>query len=675
MSIVSINSWKDVDGLQNLCAYMDRAEVCGNMLKTPGNNEIISIKNILARFWEYAKAPGDNQAAVRLFAEKLLRCDIKILQCGGRLFRSLQMSNPLLVDEFQKVISCVQDNNCKQELIAQQTISETIHTYIKSRRGVVPRGIDQLFASMISKTPTVPEIRKNLKVCIEQMFPRSNEIIREKHAKEILENILEELQAANQDQLASCVKVFSELLHSPKILSAEQIPVPPPAMNVIPPTPSVEKPIASTTPPKNLAIAHCPMPRDLVEDFENRPWGKQRVKIFAIPSFYDALGYLPLGKTADDQKECQEKDRQRLLDIMAAHNAQFADKIFTKEISQFGVVEPLNLEKGNRVCIRADVHSDLRTVITQLRLLQKEKLLDENFICAPGVHIVFLGDYMDRGCNDVEVMSLLLTLRMQNPNNVHLERGNHEDVNKVNLGYSDIPAWIQQNETLFTNCYKTMPLGICLLGGNPQGVLATHALFAPQVSIRSIVTGEQKQVEVCDTVQDPINTPQDFEKVAKLSQKMEQAVKDVKEWIKAADEQRTSQQVQLRLSAAEFFTWTRMTGYGTDTKGSKEAVRAWMRLNGIKHIIRGHEHSLIETQVPAKNGAQKVLVRTLPTGAENGLFRDRVGKEIQGVLLTITGPNVKEWEQQLFTTTGVDQNFSMKLETEKKSIFAKVLTK
>ena len=47
---------------------------------------------------------------------------------------------------------------------------------------------------------------------------------------------------------------------------------------------------------------------------------------------------------------------------------------------------------------------------------------------------VFLGNYIDRGCYNLEVICLLMALKVKHPDEIHLLRGAHEDI-KMNCVY------------------------------------------------------------------------------------------------------------------------------------------------------------------------------------------------------------------------------------------------
>ena len=96
----------------------------------------------------------------------------------------------------------------------------------------------------------------------------------------------------------------------------------------------------------------------------------------------------------------------------------------------------LTFPAGSRVVVHGDLHGDIRSLMTSLNELQHRKILTGFKVTAPKTHLVFLGDYTDRGRYGSEVLYTLLRLRLENPMRVWLSRGNHEDPMMVNdYGY------------------------------------------------------------------------------------------------------------------------------------------------------------------------------------------------------------------------------------------------
>jgi len=90
--------------------------------------------------------------------------------------------------------------------------------------------------------------------------------------------------------------------------------------------------------------------------------------------------------------------------------------------------EKLTLPEGSEVFVHADFHGDLRSLLATLNWLNSRGYLRDFQIARTNFHMVFLGDYTDRGAYGVEVLYTLLRLKLANPEKVLLLRGNHEDV-------------------------------------------------------------------------------------------------------------------------------------------------------------------------------------------------------------------------------------------------------
>lgn len=98
----------------------------------------------------------------------------------------------------------------------------------------------------------------------------------------------------------------------------------------------------------------------------------------------------------------------------------------------------LSLQPGSKVIFHGDLHGDVHSLLAAIEEMNRRKILTGFKVTAPNTHLVFLGDYTDRGKYGIEVLFTLLRLKLENPTSVWLSRGNHEDLRMVSkYGFLD----------------------------------------------------------------------------------------------------------------------------------------------------------------------------------------------------------------------------------------------
>lgn len=97
------------------------------------------------------------------------------------------------------------------------------------------------------------------------------------------------------------------------------------------------------------------------------------------------------------------------------------------------------LENPMKLVIVGDIHGDLKSLQTILKQINFE-----NFLTSNKNKIIFLGDYIDRGSDSIEVLYRICYLKQKYPDSVILMRGNHEAPREFPFSSHTLPSEIRQ---------------------------------------------------------------------------------------------------------------------------------------------------------------------------------------------------------------------------------------
>lgn len=88
------------------------------------------------------------------------------------------------------------------------------------------------------------------------------------------------------------------------------------------------------------------------------------------------------------------------------------------------------IDKHNKkFIVIGDMHGSFASFTRILMRLRGMNILDKDGKFINNYNIIFLGDIVDRGIYGYEVLIIIFILKLLNPNNVHINRGNHEERN------------------------------------------------------------------------------------------------------------------------------------------------------------------------------------------------------------------------------------------------------
>jgi hypothetical protein len=350
------------------------------------------------------------------------------------------------------------------------------------------------------------------------------------------------------------------------------------------------------------------------------------------------------------------------------HNAQFKPN-YNPEI-EFGYIEKKDLPGKSKVFVRADLHGDLKSLIENIKTLQAEGLVDENYRCLPAVHLIFLGDYADRGKNTMQVLELLTSLRMENPNQVTLLRGNHENTD-INQSYAGNDPHFKEflkkdaNLGLLEQVYSTMPLSVYICQNGSSGareyIQFTHGAFEFHVDSSEFLNSEMAMAQYTISKKRELSTrilnikmvpnknyqkliDGEKDKKLRMQYKQQHAAQRIR---KLFEEERDS----IQDPDITRYNWGDISSHPTESYLGSPGFRTWkisvadvkhyLRLssypNKVKMLFRGHEHLKQHHFVN-----KKIVVSTMPVGMESN-YGSQFKNQLDTAYILTTDPRVRNW--------------------------------
>ncbi|EGR30384.1 protein phosphatase catalytic alpha isoform, putative [Ichthyophthirius multifiliis] len=152
------------------------------------------------------------------------------------------------------------------------------------------------------------------------------------------------------------------------------------------------------------------------------------------------------------------------------------------------ISQPILLELEAPLKICGDIHGQFYDL---LRLFQYGQY-------PPDANYLFLGDYVDRGKQSLETISLLLAYKIKYPENFFLLRGNHEcaSINRIYGFYDEcrrrfnIKLW-----KTFTDCFNCLPVASII----DEKIFCMHGGLSPELTNLEQIRRIVRPIDVPDT--------------------------------------------------------------------------------------------------------------------------------------------------------------------------------
>lgn len=350
-----------------------------------------------------------------------------------------------------------------------------------------------------------------------------------------------------------------------------------------------------------------------------------------------------------------------------------------------GYIEKKEVPKGAKVFVRADLHGDLKSLIENLKEMQRKGLLDENFKCKSDTYMVFCGDYMDRGNYSLQVAEILATLKSENPDQVFLIRGNHEYL-QTNFCFGGTDPlfvdFLTKHGASLNKFYETMPLTLYLAEEEGEFVQFTHGVFELDVDPSNMLESKDpqnnrmvipkkhrhfffwtkprscskrvKQIAVTANAH-PSQALTKVQIAAKRIMELKQQENNSNEDLTAYNWGDVSEKKDSTLGDLGIRKWR------ISPQDVKQALRLMGGIRKVKLLFRGHQHQF-QHGCDAKG---KIVVTTLPVGMDAAGYNRVFTEQPDRAYILEVERKVKNWKKQAFlrkageTTVHISPSYSV----------------
>jgi len=240
------------------------------------------------------------------------------------------------------------------------------------------------------------------------------------------------------------------------------------------------------SPEANRVVGLVPaLPSQLASKALTAALGKAGMRLGNVGNAYAISGEL-----AGDKLDVDKIIAGLLLPSRAHRRAQLPSELQVKQLllaaRQAIMAQPMLLELEAPLNILGDIHGQFPDLLRYFEIGRLES------------SYLFLGDYVDRGKQSLEVMILLLALKVKRPENMFLLRGNHECASITRIyGFYDeckrrfnIKLW-----KLFCDVFNCFPAAAVI----DDKIFCCHGGPSPELHHLDVVRGMTRPTDVPDT--------------------------------------------------------------------------------------------------------------------------------------------------------------------------------